>query len=291
MSKEIKKYTFSKKTDVQIEVVPLTTLTTVNRPHLVNAHRTTFYHIFLFKNCQPTHWVDFNPINVKPYSILFIDKERVHQFDQLLKYDGEVIIFTDNFYCQNENDIKFLKGSILFNDIYDNCLLTSDENSFQKLLNISLEIDYEIHQFDSNTSPTILKNLLQNFLLLSEREKRKKSNYYYEKNIDFEYSTIFKDLLERHYKTKRNVSFYAQQLAISERRLGQATNTFLGKLPKEMINERIILEAKRLLVYGNHSIKEIAYDLGFEEPTNFIKHFKKQTSQTPLEFRELHFKK
>ncbi len=291
MSKEIKKYTFSKKTEVQIEVVPLATLTTDNRPHLVSPHRTTFYHIFLFKNCQPTHLVDFKTINIKPYSILFIDKERVHQFDQLLNYDGEIIIFTDNFYCQNENDIKFLKGSTLFNDLQDNCLLTPDDKGFQKLFRISREIDEEINQFDSHTSPTILKNLLQNFLLTAEREKGKDSNNSFEKNIDFEYSTSFKDLIERHYKTKRNVSFFAQQLAISERRLGQATHHFFGKLPKEMINERIILEAKRLLVYGNHSIKEIAYDLGFEEPTNFVKYFKKQTAQTPLEFREHHVKK
>ncbi|MDX2191001.1 MAG: helix-turn-helix domain-containing protein [Bacteroidota bacterium] len=291
MAQEIKKYTFSKKTDIQIEVVPLNTLTTEKRPHLVNPHRTNFYHIFLFKNCQPKHLVDFKSIHVKPYSILFIDKERVHQFDQLLHYDGDVIIFTDNFYCQTENDIQFLKGSYLFNDIQDNCLLTLEPNSFQKLYHISKEIDEEIKQFDSKTSPTILKNLLQNFLLTAEREKSKNGNISFEKNMDFEYSTLFKDLIERHYKTKRNVAYYAQQLAISERRLGQATHLFFGKLPKEMINERLTLEAKRLLVYGNHSIKEIAYDLGFEEPTNFIKYFKNQTSQTPLEFREIHLKK
>ncbi len=286
MSKEIKKYTFSKKTEVQIEVVPLSTLTTDKRLHLINPHRTTFYHIFLFKNCQPIHLVDFKPIQVKPNSILFIDRERVHQFDQLFSYEGEVLIFTDDFFCQNENDIKFLKGSTLFNDLQDNCLLTFTKSIFQKLQNINQEIDEELQHFDSNSSPTILKNLLQNFLLLAEREKRKDNNFQNEKNIDFEYTTLFKDLLEKNYKTKKNVGFYATQLAISERRLGQATNQFLGKLPKQMINERIILEAKRLLVYGNFSIKEIAYDLGFEEPTNFIKYFKKQTAQTPIEFRE-----
>jgi len=254
MNKEIKKYTFSKKTEVQIEVVPLSTLTTDNRPHLITPHRTTFYHIFLFKNCQPSHLVDFKAIQVKPYSVLFIDRERVHQFDQLLNYDGNIIIFTDDFFCQNEADIKFLKGSTLFNDLYDNCLLTLDKNHFQKLQNVSKEIDDELHQFDSNSSPTILKNLLQNFLLLAEREKRSNGTYQSKKNIDFEYTTLFKDLLEKHYKNKRNVVFYAKHLAISERRLGQATNQFLGKLPKEMINERLTLEAKRLLVYGNFSM-------------------------------------
>ncbi|HMQ85391.1 MAG TPA: hypothetical protein PKA00_20945 [Saprospiraceae bacterium] len=84
MADEIKKLKFKRNADLQIEVVPLQTLTTVNKHHLVTPHRTNFYHIFLFENCQPTHFVDFEPIKVQPFSLLFIDKDRVHQFDQLL---------------------------------------------------------------------------------------------------------------------------------------------------------------------------------------------------------------
>jgi hypothetical protein len=71
-----------------------------------------------------------------------------------------------------------------------------------------------------------------------------------------------------------------------EKRLGQATSKVLGKTPKELINDRTLLEAKRLLVHGNQSIKEIGFYLGFEEPTNFIKYFRKHTDKTPVEFRE-----
>jgi len=68
--------------------------------------------------------------------------------------------------------------------------------------------------------------------------------------------------------------------------LNQATSKVLDKSPKELIDDRILLEAKRLLVYGNKSIKEIAFQLGFEEPTNFIKYFRKHIDKTPMEFRE-----
>ena len=68
--------------------------------------------------------------------------------------------------------------------------------------------------------------------------------------------------------------------------MNQATSKVLGKSPKELIDDRILLEAKRLLVHGNKSIKEIGFELGFEEPTNFIKYFRKHIGKTPMEFRE-----
>jgi AraC family transcriptional regulator, transcriptional activator of pobA len=70
--------------------------------------------------------------------------------------------------------------------------------------------------------------------------------------------------------------------------LNQATTKVLGKSPKEIIDNRILLEAKRLLAHTNENVKEIAYTLGFEEPTNFIKYFKKHSTFTPTEFREKH---
>ncbi|WP_459640649.1 helix-turn-helix domain-containing protein [Flavobacterium sp. CGRL2] len=62
----------------------------------------------------------------------------------------------------------------------------------------------------------------------------------------------------------------------------------LGKTPKEIIDDRVMLEAKRLLAHTNENVKEISYELGFEEPTNFIKYFRKHSNSTPVEFRESH---
>lgn len=99
---------------------------------------------------------------------------------------------------------------------------------------------------------------------------------------------LFKDLLEIDFKTQKQVTYYSQKIIITEKRLNQSTTKILGKSPKEIIDDRVMLEAKRILAHTAESIKEIAYYLGFEEPTNFIKYFKKHTAQTPLEFREKH---
>ena len=65
----------------------------------------------------------------------------------------------------------------------------------------------------------------------------------------------------------------------------------MGKTPKEIINERILLEAKRFLVYSHLTIKEIGQDLGFEDPAYFVRYFKKNTETTPVEFREKYLSK
>ncbi|MGY0034660.1 helix-turn-helix domain-containing protein [Pedobacter sp. NJ-S-72] len=82
------------------------------------------------------------------------------------------------------------------------------------------------------------------------------------------------------------MKYYANKLFISERKLQMASMAVLGKSPKELINEQIILETKRLLIHASMSVKEVGYNLGFEEPTNFTKFFKSQTGVSPTQFKE-----
>jgi AraC-like DNA-binding protein len=82
-------------------------------------------------------------------------------------------------------------------------------------------------------------------------------------------------------------NYYAKRMCITHKRLNQATTMVLGKTPKEIIDNRILLAAKPLLAHTSENVKEIAFDLGFEEPTNFIKYFRKHNKYTPIEFREI----
>ncbi|TXH59960.1 MAG: helix-turn-helix domain-containing protein, partial [Bacteroidia bacterium] len=136
------------------------------------------------------------------------------------------------------------------------------------------------------SQPDILKNLLHNFLLLSERERRKQNFTEIKKSADLDYVMLFKNILENQFHNQKLVNNYARQLSVTEKRLNQATSKILDKSPKQMIDERVMLEAKRLLAHTNESVKEIGYNLGFDEPTNFIKYFRKHSNSTPVEFRE-----
>ena len=291
MTDEIKKLKFKQNTDLQVEVVSLQTLTKASKNLMVIPHRTNFYHIFLFANCQPKHFVDFEPIEIEPYSLLFIDRDRVHQFDQLLKYKGNVLVFTDDFFCITENDTKFLRSSILFNDLANNTSLKFNKARFQKFVSICQNIIEELNIPFDNSKHIILKNLVQNFLLLAEREKRKQGFKELKKGADLDYTLLFRDLLETNYTKLKSVNDYAKIICISEKRLEQATAKVLGKSPKEIINDRILLEAKRILVYTHFSVKEIGQELGFEDPSYFVRYFKTHTQTSPVEFREKYLKK
>lgn len=286
MAEEIKKFEFKRNATLQVEVVPLYTLTAAKKDHLITPHRTNFYHVFLFENCRPTHYVDFEAIKIEPYSLLFIDKDRVHQFDQLLNYDGHVLIFTDNFFCTTETDTKFLRSSILFNDLAGKPTIKLKKAEFEKYTGICATITEELSLPSDSAKHVLLKNLLHNFLLLAEREKRKQGYTELRKSPDLDYTLLFRDALESNYTKLKSVNDYVKLICISEKRLGQATAKVLGKSPKEIINARILLEAKRLLVHTNLSIKEIGQELGFEDPAYFVRYFKKNTTTTPVEFRE-----
>lgn len=127
---------------------------------------------------------------------------------------------------------------------------------------------------------------MHNFLLLSERERRKQDFTEVKKGADLDYVMLFKDLLETNYRKLKQVSNYAKRINVTEKRLNQATSKILDKSPKQVIDERVMLEAKRLLAHTNESVKEIGFDLGFDEPTNFIKYFRKHSHSTPAKFRE-----
>jgi AraC family transcriptional activator of pobA len=285
MTTDIKKYDFKIGLPQEFEIVDITTLYTKNKTTLTTRHRTGFYHIIWFQKGSPIHLVDLNPIKIKPNTLLFLNKDTVQRFDDKTKFEGKAILFTDSFFCKTEADTKFLRSSILFNDLFSVSQIQVNKQSklFAALLQ---QMTDELQNGKDILQADILQNLLHNFLLHSERERRKQNFTEVKKSADLDYVMLFKDLLETGYKNQKQVNYYAKEIIITEKRLNQATTKVLGKSPKELIDDRVLLEAKRILAHTTESVKEIAYYLGFEEPTNFIKYFKKHSGVTPTEFRE-----
>ncbi|WP_105048634.1 helix-turn-helix domain-containing protein [Polaribacter butkevichii] len=284
MISEIKKYVFKKGLPHEFELVNLAELYTNYFDDLTIPHRADFYQIIWFKKGSPTHIVDFNPIKIQPNSILFVDKNSVQCFDASEPIEGIALLFTDNFFCKTDYDTKFLRSSMLFNDLYTISTievhdLTPIFTSFFNLIETELTTNSDNYQSD------ILRNYLQNLLLLSERERQNQNSTQINKGTDLECVINFRDLLDKHFKEQKSVSKYALQLNVTQKRLSSATLKIMAITPKQMIDARILLEAKRLLIHTTDSVKEIGYTLGFEEPTNFVKFFKKHQTITPKEFR------
>jgi len=276
MQTNIKKYDFKPGLLQKFDTVDLATLYAGAKEALTTTHRTDFYQIIWFQQGNPTHLVDFNPIKIKPNTILFLNRDVVQRFDSKVKFGGKIILFTDSFFCRTESDTKFLRSSILFNDLFTISQIQIPKQSkiFEVLLQQMAE---ESQNIKDNYQSDILQNLLHVFLLQAERERRKQDFTEISKGADLDYVLLFKDLLETNYKNQKQVGYYAKENLITEKRLNQATTKVLGKTPKEIIHDRIMLEAKRILAHTTESVKEIGYDLGFEEPTNFIKYFRKHS--------------
>lgn len=285
MKPDIKKISFKPGLSVEFEILTISDLYCHHKDLVTSPQRADFYQIFLIQKGTPTHFVDFKPMPLEENTMLFVPKHCVNHFDFTGDYEGKIIIFTDDFFCKNHDDMQFIQSTILFNDLYEITkihanLVSSDLSEAVKAMEIELSKpnDYAQHN--------ILRNQLRTFLLLAEREKRKQGFKEIKASADLDYVLLFKDLLDKNFKADKSVSKYASDISISEKRLNKATTAILDQTPKQLIDGKVLLEAKRLLAYGISTIKEISIELGFEEPTNFIKYFRKHTNTTPSEFRE-----
>jgi AraC-like DNA-binding protein len=92
--------------------------------------------------------------------------------------------------------------------------------------------------------------------------------------------------VEKNFTKTRDAKAYAADLSISYKHLNDVSKEIVNSTAKSFIDNYVILEAKRMLVSTSLSVKEIAFELGFDEPTNFLKYFKKHTSITPVDFRK-----
>ena len=284
MAESIKKYLFKDGLPLEFEILDLSTVLKAKKDMMTVPHRAQFYHILWIDKGKGTHYIDFNPINVEDHIVIFIPQNSVSVFDKTGIYEGKAILFTDNFFSKNIRDIQFLHSSILYSDMYSiaKIQINPQVSDLKVFLNI-METEYKRNT--DSAQYAILHNMLHIFLLQAEREMKKQGFPELKPGVHLDNLILFKELLEENFSTEKSVNRYASNLNVSEKQLHKATKTLLDKTPKQLIDERVILESKRLLVHSTQSIKEIAYALGYDEPTNFIKYFKKHTTTTPSEFR------
>jgi len=99
---------------------------------------------------------------------------------------------------------------------------------------------------------------------------------------------VFQELVEKDCFKSKQVQYYAQKLNISTKTLNNIVKSIVNNSAKSFIDERTIMQIKRLLISSDQSIKEIAYTSGFNDPTNFFKYFKRFTGSSPEIFRKAH---
>ncbi|WP_419867950.1 AraC family transcriptional regulator [Chryseobacterium sp. CT-SW4] len=257
-------------------------------PNVIKPHRTDFYIIQLITKGNSSYMVDFEDVKLTKGDLLFLTPGQVHSFLTPTDLEGWLIAFPKDFFNQSSRDLYFLDNAYIFNNYYPVTKLAFKDNDLKVYVELAQKIGNELKNPHDSFQGSILHNYLSNLLLFSERKFLQKNPSSHTSTLtqDGMYVTRFKKMIAQSFRKETKVKSYANELFISERKLQKAVMSILGKSPKELINEQVILESKRLLVHETMSIKEISYDLGFDEPSNFTKFFKKQTGISPTQFKE-----
>jgi AraC-like DNA-binding protein len=242
-------------------------------------HKANFYQIvWITEGCAILR-IDFRDIEIKANEILIISSGQVCQFDTTSGYSGKMVLFTDSFFTITELDANFLHTSEILNPVNLNRTVSVCP---QLTGNIIALLDEELKGPADHFQTGIARNFLR--IILLETERQHTSSY---PPVVNNIGRKFYNAVEQHFKENRTTEYYVDLLGINEKILSKEVKTLTGSTPKVYIDSRTILEAKRLLSYSSLSVKEIGFELGFEEPTNFNKYFRKHTNRTPAQFRDI----
>ena len=227
--------------------------------------------------------VDFVDYDFEESTLLFFSIGQ--QFKISKNSEGSIVYFNPNFYCIAFHDKELACDGLLFDNVFELpfiALTAHQRDIFQKIL-ISIKEEIAVKDF---WAEEMIKTYIKQVVIFATRTLAKKDyDIYHPVSFDKELARKFSQLVEQNYRTIHSVADYASMLNLTPKNLNRKIVTEKQIAPNTIIKNRIILQAKRLLVNTTLSIKEIAVYLGYEDYSYFLRFFKSQTGSSPLTFR------
>jgi AraC-like DNA-binding protein len=248
-------------------------------------HRHDYYTIILIKEAQGTHFVDFKAYELTGNCVYFLSPGQVHQVLTTDIPKGWVLTFTSEFLLKNNISDQLINDVYLYNNFGESPPLPLHDHeveAYVKIIYDLQEFDSSINQYNTEAMGSLLKLFLIKSHNLCTMSKSIELQSTEATNPLFR---TFKNQIDTHFATKHKVTDYANMLSVSSDYLNKVVKTLTGKSAKEYIQNRIMIEAKRSLLFTDLSNKELAYKLGFEEPAHFSNFFKKNAGTSPIDFR------
>lgn len=243
-------------------------------------HRHDFYFILAIQKGKGKHEIDFTNYDIIDNAIFFLRPGQVHQLELKAGSTGYLVEFNNEFYHPTDkpSNQRLRKAS-------NNNYCVPEINRFNKLY-ATLTSMFNENIAGEEGYRDIIKSNLDIFFIEFVRQSQnqnnetKKSNSYTQERFE-----EFLELLYKNITTHKQVSQYSDLMNLSLYQLNEITKSSIGKSASELINEHIILEAKRYLLATPNQVKEIADHLGYEDNSYFIRFFKKHVGYSPEAFR------
>jgi AraC-like DNA-binding protein len=214
--------------------------------------------------------------------IVFLTEFHSTSFDKLENI--KLLRFNRSFYCILDNDLEVGCKGILFFGASRVPVITIPEEDLEKFEMLWKIFALEMQSPD-NMQKDMLQMMLKSYLILCTRIYKSQLLYPLE-NRDVDIIREFNFLVETHFKSIHSVSEYAKLLHKSPKTISNIFRKLNSKSPLQFIQERKMLEARRLLIYTTKRIKEIAYEVGFEDLQTFSRFFKRNEGISPSKYKK-----
>ncbi|MEQ9442046.1 MAG: AraC family transcriptional regulator [Cyclobacteriaceae bacterium] len=241
-------------------------------------HRHDFFYILALKKGAGHHEIDFAPYDLSDHAVFFMRPGQVHQLSLKAGSTGYLLQFKTDFYHPHHKISNQLLRQLSHRNLYQ-----PDARRFDKLRALLTYIFQEYTDQQEGYQEVIQANLDIFFIELVRQHSEGASNSanpYHQERLE-----EFLALLETHIAHHKQVAHYAEMLHLSPYQLNAITKATLGKTCSALINEYIILESKRHLLATASQINQIAYQLGYDDVSYFIRFFRKHTGYSPEAFR------
>lgn len=249
-------------------------------------HRHNYYHLLWMTRASGTHMLDFTHFDVRDHSVFFLSPGQVHAWTSSVKPHGYVLNFSTDFFAGMFPRADDVARMPFFHATRGSSALYLSQTQHDGLLPLLAELEHEARNrqagFRDVLQACLLILLTRLARLCPEHEPAADAGPHQA------LARRFTMLVETHYLGWRTIGQYADALCVSERQLNDAIKRAIGRTASQVVQERVLLEAKRWLSNTEMGIGEIAFRLNIDDPAYFARFFKKQTGLTPGDFRRQH---
>lgn len=253
----------------------------VNKHQFTNfPHKHDFYLVILFTNGKGKHEVDFETYKVEAGALFVLKPGQMHYWELSADVDGFVFFHSREFF-----DKGFISLSIKDFHFYNSFQGASYFKLNLKKLNTLKYLMNELVEEYTNTDFFKWQKIHSLIVLVYIQISRENNPLRNSKNQTYLVKLKqFEDLIEENFRIEKFVKDYASKLNITEKHLNRVTKSCIGKTSTQLISERIVLEAKRMLIYSTLNVSQIAEELGYFDNSYFVRFFKKNAGITPKSF-------